>query len=1089
MGKVVLVKNSKFLLVCAFLFILLFAVSDIPQSSAKSLGMEDTHLDNLVSSQTPSGSPPRPADYCWASTFTGPILPSPSHHPGEFLYSPIDLDLTGGHWTSQMDHTSPNYKVDNTVSSLAAIITGTATNKTVFDKLIYYRSSFDGLNYGYDGHDGSDFRTIGLASIAALAAAEGTVTAKDSGCQSGWGCYIEITHDNGYLTKYSHLKPGSLLVNVGQRVVAGQKIATVGDSGASKGIHLHFSVFHWNPNSVRNVSGTVKQGGWEVTDPWGWNPWSVYFDFDDPLFRCNGERSYNLWINRHPIRLNATPTEKPVINAYGVGGWYDENDDSFVCQPPINGQPNNVNVTSDSTGKVTFSWQPSSCSGLDYYTFRISDHSNIDYEPWIVDHGVSNTATSTKETIPTQYLGKQLYWSIWAHGSSGYSLKSGPWSFIVNNSLPPEVPPLSSDYWNTQYFDDKNLTYQCGSSTQFAQTFVFKNWNEDSPSSGCPADNWSARMERNVYFPGGSYSFALEADDWARIYLDNALFVDHWNDATGHYEGYIVNQGYHTVRIEFADTLGGARVSAWWWGPGFEIPHDQQDFSQWHVNYWPYSDQYWDPFVSVNIGSGTLSYDWGSNEQPYGLPADSFSAKFRRQFVFSCGTYQFDFNHDDGITFLIDGQKLVDRWVGPIGPYSFVSNVSQGLHLVEINYHETGGSAHLNYSAEQISTCAPAQTPILNSPQNGISLNFGISAVFKWNLPADATKSLLRLYGDNGVDYSTGWINEKEVDFGSLWPGVYTWTITAANQYGNSPTSQTWSFTVLDPADFAVNAQFDAYPSSGPAPLEVSFHIVDTSNAISCLWDYGDGQTGSNCAPYHTHTYSSQGSYSVTLRILGSFVQEDQTLNSYITVTPTDGIYRTFLPLTTKPDSNKITVFGNIEDVEIGMIDCLWADCINSPSADFIYQGNPVGTVAGSKNDDGTYTLKKIFLFFDTSAIPDTATIKTITFGVKTGLYVNGTPLVRLVKSNVNIPVQYSDVNNYIYQYSLLKFHPQVDTWHNQTVVPVRNDWINKTGITKLALVEWSEIIQIAPNSINDAVFHLAEDVENRPYLTIEYSP
>lgn len=206
-------------------------------------------------------------------------------------------------------------------------------------------------------------------------------------------------------------------------------------------------------------------------------------------------------------------------------------------------------------------------------------------------------------------------------------------------------------------------------------------------------------------------------------------------------------------------------------------------------------------------------------------------------------------------------------------------------------------------------------------------------------------------------------------------------------------------------------------------------------------------------------------------------------------LTTPDLIYRTYLPLTSNYNPNQITVYGMAEDVETGMIGCSWSDCFTSSMADFIYQGYPVGTVAGSKNDNETYTLKKIFLFFDTSAIPDTATINSITFGIKTGPYLNGNPSVFLVKSNANIPVQYSDLNRYINNYSLIRFSPEVETWQNETVIPSRSDWIDKTGVTKLALVEFSEIVQIAPNSVNDAVFYLAEDTANRPYLTIEFSP
>jgi len=73
-------------------------------------------------------------------------------------------------------------------------------------------------------------------------------------------------------------------------------------------------------------------------------------------------------------------------------------------------------------------------------------------------------------------------------------------------------------------------------------------------------------------------------------------------------------------------------------------------------------------------------------------------------------------------------------------------------------------------------------------------------------------------------------------------------------------------------------------------------------------------------------------------------------------LTTPDLIYRTYLPLTSNYNPNQITVYGMAEDVETGMIGCSWSDCFTSSMADFIYQGYPVGTVAGSKNDNETYT-------------------------------------------------------------------------------------------------------------------------------------
>jgi murein DD-endopeptidase MepM/ murein hydrolase activator NlpD len=57
---------------------------------------------------------------------------------------------------------------------------------------------------------------------------------------TGYGNRIVINHGGGYSTLYAHCD--TLLVSVGDRVEAGEKIATVGSTGRSTGPHLHFEV-------------------------------------------------------------------------------------------------------------------------------------------------------------------------------------------------------------------------------------------------------------------------------------------------------------------------------------------------------------------------------------------------------------------------------------------------------------------------------------------------------------------------------------------------------------------------------------------------------------------------------------------------------------------------------------------------------------------------------------------------------------------------------------------------------------------------------------------------------------------------------
>lgn len=69
------------------------------------------------------------------------------------------------------------------------------------------------------------------------------------------GNMVAIRHDNGEESIYEHLKYKGVEVKVGEEVKVGQLIGYSGNTGITKGPHLHFQVFYWtkeNPDVTKD---------------------------------------------------------------------------------------------------------------------------------------------------------------------------------------------------------------------------------------------------------------------------------------------------------------------------------------------------------------------------------------------------------------------------------------------------------------------------------------------------------------------------------------------------------------------------------------------------------------------------------------------------------------------------------------------------------------------------------------------------------------------------------------------------------------------------------------------------------------------
>jgi PKD repeat protein len=114
--------------------------------------------------------------------------------------------------------------------------------------------------------------------------------------------------------------------------------------------------------------------------------------------------------------------------------------------------------------------------------------------------------------------------------------------------------------------------------------------------------------------------------------------------------------------------------------------------------------------------------------------------------------------------------------------------------------------------------------------------------------------------------------------------GNYTVALTASNDAGSNTTTKT-GYIYVGTTPTKPVANFSAKPTSGKAPLNVTFTDTSTGTPTKWKWSFGDGASSTLQNP--THKYSKTGKYTVTLTATNAAGSNTATKSNYITVTAT----------------------------------------------------------------------------------------------------------------------------------------------------------------------------------------------------------
>lgn len=131
---------------------------------------------------------------------------------------------------------------------------------------------------------------------------------------------------------------------------------------------------------------------------------------------------------------------------------------------------------------------------------------------------------------------------------------------------PPPAGPVFAD-WHGAYFSNPDLSGQ--PALERNEVALDLTWGSGAPDSRIPADNFSARwMRDDLYFNEGTYRFHMLVDGGARLWVDDQLVIDAWNDSGATREvssgERYMSSGSHTLRVEYYDLSGDARLRLWW---------------------------------------------------------------------------------------------------------------------------------------------------------------------------------------------------------------------------------------------------------------------------------------------------------------------------------------------------------------------------------------------------------------------------------------------------------------------------------------------------------------------------------------------
>ena len=304
------------------------------------------------------------------------------------------------------------------------------------------------------------------------------------------------------------------------------------------------------------------------------------------------------------------------------------------------------------------------------------------------------------------------------------------------SSLPPEVAALMKGRGNGLLGTYNERVDLSGRAVHRLDESINFDWELGEPIAGVQKDyfgiRWAGQLEAPV---SGKFTFHLDADDGARLWLADKLVCDAWRVADGaEVSGdMILTAGQrYDLRLEYYDNLGPAHVRLSWTGPGIPksiVPRNQL--------YAAIGTKPTDPaptqgllaayYRRTELDSSSaltridpqLDFNWGENAPVPDVPAQAFSARWSGQVAAQfTESYTFHVEAGGGARLWLDGQLILNQWNDKPGEfYSTVVPLTAGQKYdLRLEHFNTSKEAKLrllwsSLSQRKVPIPADALTP------------------------------------------------------------------------------------------------------------------------------------------------------------------------------------------------------------------------------------------------------------------------------------------------------------------------------------------------------------------------------------------